>query len=123
MGTPSVTKSSSAATEQQYFEAVDATAVQVFSGRGNLYGFIVEENSGSDVFIQFFDAASTGDVTVGTNAVFTKRIPATGTLGKDVNDSPYRFFALGCVIAVTTTRTGNTDPATAATVETWSWDK
>lgn len=124
MGVPSVTKSPAVATEHAYENSLDATATLLFTGRGNFYGYQIEENSGADVFIQFFDAADAGDVTVGTTAPdFTMRIPASGTFGKDVNDSPFHFFALGCVVAVTTTRTGNTNPGAAAVGHFWFWNK
>ncbi|NBW12340.1 MAG: hypothetical protein EBR82_30345 [Caulobacteraceae bacterium] len=81
---------------------------------------MIEENSGADIFVQVFDAASAGAVTVGTTTpVFTFRIKADQALGKDVNDSPYKFFKNGCVVAVTTTRTGAVAPGTAASGQFW----
>jgi len=120
MGVPSVTASASSATFHSYESSLNATPVLVFSGRGNLYGFLIEENSGADIFVQVFDAASAGAVTVGTTTpVFTFRIKADQALGKDVNDSPYKFFKNGCVVAVTTTRTGAVAPGTAASGQFW----
>lgn len=120
MGVPSVTASSSSATFHSYESSLNATPVLVFSGRGNLYGFLVEDNSGDDIFVQVFDAASAGAVTVGvTSPVFTFRVKADQALGKDVNDSPYKFFKDGCVVAVTTTRTGAVSPPVAATGQFW----
>lgn len=120
MGVPSVTASSSSASFHSYESSLNASPVLVFSGRGNLYGFLVEDNSGVDIFVQVFDAASAGAVTVGTTTpVFTFRVKADQALGKDVNDSPYRFFKNGCVVAVTTTRTGAVSPGTAATGQFW----
>ena len=112
MGAPSVTASASSATFHSYNASLNATPSLVFSGRGNLYGFLVEDNSGEDIFVQVFDAASAGDVTVGTTVpVFTFRVKADQVLGKDVNDSPYKFFKDGCVVAVTKTRTGAVGPS------------
>ena len=120
MGVPSVTASASSATFKSYSESLDATPVLVFQGRGNLYGFLVEDNSGDDIFVQVFDAASAGAVTVGTTTpVFTFRVKADQALGKDVNDSPYKFFKDGCVVAVTTTRTGSVAPSAAASGQFW----
>jgi len=120
MGVPSVTASASSATFKSYSESLDATPVLVFQGRGNLYGFLVEDNSGDDIFVQVFDAASVGDVTVGTTApVFTFRVKADQAFGKDVNDSPYRFFANGCVVAVTTLRSNAVSPSQGATAQFW----
>lgn len=120
MGVPSVTASASSATFHSYSATLDATPVLVFSGRGNLYGFLVEDNSGDDIFVQVFDAASAAAVTVGTTTpVFTFRVKADQALGKDVNDSPYKFFASGCVVAVTTLRNNAVSPTTAATAQFW----
>lgn len=120
MGVPSVTASASSATFHSYSATLDATPVLLFSGRGNLYGFLVEDNSGDDIFVQVFDAASAGSVTVGTTTpVFTFRVKADQALGKDVNDSPYKFFANGCVVAVTTLRNNAVSPSPAATAQFW----
>lgn len=120
MGVPSVTASASSASFHVYEPSLNASPVLVFSGRGNLYGFLVEDNSGDDIFVQVFDAASAGAVTVGTTPpVFTFRVKADQALGKDVNDSPYKFFKNGCVIAITTTRSGAVSPAEPASGQFW----
>lgn len=120
MGVPSVTASASSATFHSYSASLDASPVLVFQGRGNLYGFLVEDNSGDDIFVQVFDAASIGDVTVGTTVpVFTFRVKADQAFGKDVNDSPYKFFANGCVVAVTTLRNNTVSPSAGATAQFW----
>ena len=120
MGVPSVTASASSATYHSYSASLDASPVLVFQGRGNLYGFLVEDNSGDDIFVQVFDAASVGDVTVGTTVpVFTFRVKADQALGKDVNDSPYKFFKDGCVVAVTTLRSNSVSPSAGASCQFW----
>lgn len=103
-----------------YDAAVAATPVSVFAAQGNLYGFYVEGGT-AESFLQIFDKASTGDVTLGTTVpAFTFRIPAGGVIGKDVNDSPLHYFARGCVIAVTATRTGAGAPGSPAVIQMWS---
>jgi len=104
-------------------DGLDATAQQVFIGRGNLYGLLIENNTGTDMYVQIFDAADTGDVTVGTTKPdLSFRIPADGAFGKDVNDSPFAFFEKGVVVAGTTTRDGNSSPASKATATFWYYN-
>lgn len=123
MGVPSVTASSSAMVDHVVKPALAEVAQLVFTKRGNLYGFLVENNGAADCFIQFFDATAAVDVTVGTTVPdFTFRVPASGAMGKDVNDSPLHFFAKGCVVAVTATRTGNGAPAAPSTAQFWSYN-
>ena len=81
----SPTSSSSCATFHSYTNSLSASALEVFSGRGNLYGFLVENNTASDIFLQVFDAASAASVTVGTTVpVFTVRIPGSSGFGKEI---------------------------------------
>ncbi len=123
MGVPSVTRNPSVVTEHSYEAAVTESPVLVFAGQGNLYGFLAEENGGVEAFLQFFNAASTGAVTVGTTVpVFTIRLGADSTFGKDADDSPVHHFSLGCVIAVTSTRTGAGAPSAGMTVNSWFWN-
>lgn len=124
MGVPAVSASSSINTDHTYTDALTSTPEQIFVGRGNLYGFYIEETSGTDIYVQFYDAADIADVTVGSTAPdFTFRIPANAGMGKDCNDSPLHFFAKGCVAAVTTTRTGGVAPAFDATAHFWSYNQ
>jgi len=120
MGVPSVTASSSSCTFHSYQTSLDASPVLVFSGRGNLYGFLVEDNSGSDIYVHVYDAPSAASVTFGvTVPVFTFRVKADNAFGKDVNDSPYKFFALGCVVVVADARNSGSSPTSPATGQFW----
>lgn len=120
MGVPSVSASPSVAAKIVYNEALSNSPFEVFSGRGNLYGLLVENNGASDCFIQIFDKAVVGDVTLGTTVPdLTFRVPASGAFGKDVNDSPLRYFSKGCIVAVTGARTTNAAPAAPATATFW----
>lgn len=122
MGTPSISASPSVVPQHVYNDALAETPVQLFVGHGNLYAFIVENNAAVDCFIQFFDAADVGDITLGTTPPdFTFRIPASGAMGKDSNDTPLHYFSKGCVVAVTATRTGNGAPGAPATSQFWSY--
>ena len=114
---------STACADHSYEASVSNSPVQIFTNRGNLYGFLVENNTVADCFIQLFDAATIGAVTVGTTAPnFTFKVPASGAMGKDATEIPIHFFAKGCVVAVTTTRTGSTAPASGATCQFWHYN-
>jgi len=64
-----ITRSSSVATQFDYKPTVDESGSQVFVGRGNLYGFSMENNSATDdVFVSFYDSSSAP--TVGTDVSF-----------------------------------------------------
>ena len=100
--------------------SVSNTAVEIFTGYGNLYGFLVQNNSGADVFLQIFDKATGDAVVVGTTVPnFTYKIAADGIFGKDKNDSPLLAMNRGLKVAVTSTRTGGGAPTSAATCQFW----
>ena len=119
MGVPAITPSANSVPKHSYEAAVDETKTQIFVGRGNIYRFVCDNNDSSDVFLQFYDAAATGDVTVGTDIIMEYRVSATGTLGIDAADSPLRFFSKGCVIAVVSSRGGVGAPGIDASVNSW----
>jgi hypothetical protein len=113
------TKTPSVTPKHFYQGAVNATKVEVCDIPSNCYGFEVENNDTADVFLQVFNKAA-ADVTVGTTAPdYTFRIPASSNFGKDSQIFPIHYHDLGLVIAVTTTRTGSSNPGTAATVQIW----
>lgn len=119
---PTITASSSADTDHAYVAAVSESKTLVFAGRGNLYAFTAEDNGGADCYIAFYDAAATGDVTLGvTTPAFTFRIVGGTLFGKDAQEIPLHFFAKGCVAAVTATRAGATAPLSPATCNFWSY--
>jgi len=105
----------------KYEPSIDETKVLVFAGRGNLYGWLLENNSaGSDVYASFYDAASTAAVTVGTTTpLFTIKINAGSAFGRDTQIHPYLFTSAGLVVAVVSTRNGAGAPASAATGQFW----
>lgn len=123
MGVPSVSASSSVNSDHSYFEEVSETPQAVFGGRGNLYGFFVENNGATDIYIQFFDAANAITVTPGVTVPdFTFKIPASSSFGKDTNDSPLHFFSKGCVVAVTAARSDGSAPVAPATCQFWHYN-
>lgn len=106
-----------------YIAAAAQTKNDISASRCNLYAFEVENNSSSaDVFVQFFNATA-ANVTLGTTVPdFTFRIPAGSNFGKDAEDFPLHYFPTALSIAVTSTRTGSSAPASAATVQLWFWN-
>lgn len=117
------TGSANQAVEHYYNGALAQTTQLVFTGQGNMYGFELENNdASSDVFVQFFDAAATADVTLGTTPpTFTFRIPPGANFGKDAQDLVLHFCSLGLVVACTSTRTGSSAPATSCAANVWHW--
>lgn len=118
------TKQPSVSPEFSYNVAVSQTAVQICAKPCNLYGFLGENNSSaSDVYIQIFNALAV-NVTVGTTTpIVTFRIPAGASFGKDAEDFPLFYMDTGLSVAVTSTRTGSSAPASACTVDFWFYSK
>ena len=116
-----VTKSSSVAIQPTYEPAIDATPIKVFDGRGNLYGFSIENNDATnDIFVSFYEDSSSP--TVGTGIKFEFRVPAGGNFGRDPQEIAYRFFGEDCWIAVTDAR-GGTGPLTRSDASGQFWFK
>jgi hypothetical protein len=104
-----------------YDENVDEVKQSVMAARGNVYGFLFENNSASTaVFIQVFDKV-VADVNVGTTpADYTFKLLAGGTFGRNPQDWPIHYHSRGLTIAVTSTRDGATAPASPATIHFWT---
>lgn len=98
--------------------ALTATAVSASTKTGgstSLLSYNISNANSSFVYIQMFNAASAGAVTLGTTPpTFWLAVPAVGvTDGPLVNPV---VFPLGLVIAVTTTPTGSTAPSTSVQI-------
>lgn len=95
-----------------------STAELLVTGAQRLHTVEVENPNTSIVYIQLFDAASAGAVTVGTTTPnITKMVPpgdgsTNGVRLLDWGQNPPRFNS-GIVYAVTTTRSGSGNPTTA----------
>lgn len=89
------------------------TLVLLKPGPVNCFSLVGEnEDSSNDCYVQFFNAAATGDVTLGSTAPdYTVKLHNNTTLQLAFN-FPLFYFNLGLVIAVTTTRAGSTAPST-----------
>lgn len=87
---------------ETYHEDSFTTKQLVAAGRKNLFRLTFYNPTNVVVFMKFYDAAATGDVTVGTTAPkFTIPIPAQGVASEGA-DVPMHKFANGIVIAPTT---------------------
>ena len=112
-------KSPSLTPKHFYQAAVDEVKVEVCELACNMYGFEVENNGASDVFLQVFNKLA-ADVTVGTTVPdYTFRIPASSNFGKDSQAYPVHYHETGLTIAVTAGRGNATAPAADATVQIW----
>lgn len=116
---PDISANSSSAPSHSYLE-VSSNPVSVFAGSGNLYGWLIEENSGEDLFLQVYDTTATTNIALDAlTPVFVIRVKAEQALGKDVNDTPYRHFLSGCVVRVSKQRASFVAPDAAASLQFW----
>lgn len=98
---------------QFYFNAaLDEVGAVVKAAKGNLYTVIAENANATACYLQFFDAASLGAVTIGTTVpTWTVRLHGNSTIQLDRGEFPLRYFKTGIVVAATAGRTNNTAPA------------
>lgn len=91
------------------------TAALVKTGPSHLFFLSVDNEDSSARYVQVFDAAATANVTLGSDApTHTFRVPGSGSF-VFTPTHPFKF-QLGVVLAVTTTRAGNTAVTTPANV-------
>lgn len=101
--------------------ALKATAQLVKTAGTVVYGYYISnEDAGADTYLHFYDAATAAAVTVGTTVPdLTYRLPAGAVLEESpisTLNSEGITFALGLVLAATTTEGGLTAPTTGLTV-------
>jgi len=87
--------------------ALADTPLLVVTGEALLYGWNVINNVAAVSYVQIFNAAAAGDVTLGATAPTY----VIGNLASSVTDRGQHrplYFSLGIVIASTTTSTGST---------------
>lgn len=96
--------------------AATNTPTLVRAGAGNVWDLEASNpNQDEDLFIQFYDAASTGDVTIGTNVKQAFLLPGGSSTkrGGFTKEFGARFsFELGIVYVLS--KTPNTDSAPTA---------
>ena len=85
---------------------------------GNLYGMYFLNNTAVGSWIQFFNAATTAAVTLGTTApVWAAPIAASGILSIPPGHFAQLNFSLGIVYAATSALQGSTTESMSGTVE------
>jgi hypothetical protein len=92
------------------------SVVSVKTSAGELGGYHCLNQSGAVAYVQVFDAASSGGVTLGSTApTLSFGLPAAASLpgGGNLEWSNGIHFASGIQVAATTTATGSTAPSTA----------
>lgn len=120
MGQGPITASPSVAASLKALDGVKAKA-SVWSGIGNLWRFYAESaEASSTTYLQLFDAAAVGDVTLGTTAPTIQfELLAGQRLILDPNDFPILCTLKGLIVAVTTTRSGATTATNGANLIAW----
>jgi hypothetical protein len=90
--------------------SIAATLTLIKSSQAELGGWFIFNPNATTAYLQLFNAASTGAVTLGTTApTLSLGIPAGG--GANLASPNGIQFSSGIVIAATTTRAGSTGPA------------
>ncbi len=89
------------------------------SAAGTLGGFQFTNPAGTTCYVQIFDVATAGAVTLGTTVPTISIAMLTGSVVNLPPAAPGAAFANGIQIASTTTRTGNTPCGTGTDVNIW----
>lgn len=115
LGTPvftTPTPSTTGGWSQSAFAALTNTKTLIKNGAGTFGGYYTVYNPNASVaYVQIFDAASTGAVTLGTTVADGRiTVPAASAANMEVTNGVH--MANGIVIACTTTATGSTAPGT-----------
>lgn len=99
--------------------ATGATTVSIAINATRLGGYFLGNTANAAVsYLQIFDANATSAVTLGTTTpVLSLPLPANGSANLDLGDGIK--FNNGIVIAFTTTRAGNTGPASTCDYNLW----
>jgi hypothetical protein len=107
--------------EHFYDKDVPHTAVLVCNFPCNMYGYQLENNHTAAVHVNFYNAASAGEVTPGvTPVVLSVKIPANdGVVIPPSSLGPLFRFTAGLVVSATLTREGADDVPTDPTVQIW----
>lgn len=110
----------SASIDVFYDASVSNVKETLFTGKGNLFGFVAENtHATAAAYLQLFDKTA-ANVTLGTTAPdHTFFLPANSTLAL-LPDYALRYFATGCVYAVTAGRTDALVPSAACTITFYS---
>lgn len=110
-------KDASAVLQSRYKVDADENLFQLgVAGKLNLYGYRLENNHSAAVYLQLFDKAAVGDVTLGTTVPdLTIMLPASG-VAEALPLRALKHFQLGCIAAVTSARGNAVAPGADASV-------
>lgn len=98
-----------------YSAALQATATLVKGSPGQIYGYYFFNVNAAVSYVQLFDAATAGAVTLGTTVPkLSFGLIAGGGANQEWDEGIQ--FTLGIVVAVTTTRAGSTNPTSAVDI-------
>ena len=122
MGAPNLSKHPYQSPQHFQNLSVSNSAVDIFSGAGNLYGFFVENNASAAIYIQIFDKPASQVVLGIDTPVMSFKVPGDQSFGRDAMPHALRHFENACSVAVTAGRTDATAPAAGATVHAWYWN-
>ncbi|HET6415043.1 MAG TPA: hypothetical protein VFG22_02015 [Polyangiales bacterium] len=97
---------------QSWYTEADVTALSLVSATPVKMGaYSITNVSGGTTFVQFFDAAATSDVTLGTTLPAWQQFVGSGLANEAHFTSSGLLFKNGLVIAATTASHGGTEEA------------
>lgn len=100
--------------------ALTNTKILVQAGARAIAGWIVNNPNATEAFVQMFNKAATGDVTLGTTVCdIPIKVGANSSVVIKADTVPLDQFELGLVIAATTTEGGSAAPVSALSIVLW----
>lgn len=93
------------------------TSAKVDVKLGNLYGFSVYNPNGAATWVMYYNSTTAPTIGSTTNLMYEIAVPAGTTIVHPITDGG-AVFSSGLYVAVATTATGSTAPATGLTITT-----
>lgn len=126
MGIPNQTSHPGASLKHKYVESLSNSVVEITSKRANLFGFAIENNSSSPIYLQIFDKPAS-QVTLGTTVPIDTWLVSGPAAGRDPQPHALYHLPEGFSVAVTASRGSSSAPASdapaaPASLRVWYWD-